>query len=147
MESSPETTSREDAPPLVALERTQLSLEDGVLVKRHSARTVGRHSLDTVESLEVTSRIDPFAVFFTVLVAGLAVAAKVLVPNPAWSLFGAILLSIGALLLLTGIRSTALRIRTKHGEVSYATVDPPDQVEGFVLTLREEIARRRAHLP
>lgn len=142
MELSASQAPDTPTPPPLTLEKTQLSLEDGILIKRNASSTVARHPLDAVESVEVSQRIDPFAVFFTVLVALVAVAAKRLVPNPNWGLLASIVLSVIALLLLTGIRSTVLKIRTRHGEVSYGTLDPLEQVSGFALTVRDEMERR-----
>ncbi len=128
--------------PTAQLEKTKLALEGDALVKRQGGNVVGRHSLDAVVRVEIVKRTDMFAVLLTLIVLAGAVAMKFLVPNPTWSWTGFVVLALGALVLMTGIRTTVLTVATRHGDVGYNVVDPLDQAESFVVTVREELDRR-----
>jgi hypothetical protein len=121
------------------LERTRLVYRDGVLSK-HGGKDdniVSRFSISDIADIRIENRTDyTIGLIIGLSFLALAFVAKQYIPSQGWSWVGAILcLAVcGFSVLISQIIN--ITIETTNGSIRYQISDPPEDAEGFVLSMK-----------
>jgi len=129
----------------IQLAQTGLCIRDGCLVKQTSkGQVIARHAISDIEQAGLGRKWDPVGFVFVPTFVALAVVAWLYIPWAGLRWTTAILLWGVAGILLTGIRDTTLRLRTRHGWIEYVIKDDTDDAGGFAVTLLDLIEQHNS---
>lgn len=129
---------------LIELPQSHIAVyTEEVIVKSVKGGIVGRHALEEIIEVDSARKLDPIAGFFIVIFLAVSVAARTFIGSPIWGwvvcgIFGAV--AAFCLLLLYKYQ---IKFSLKHGSLFYDVMDSSEELEGFVVSLRSILDRKK----
>lgn len=119
------------------LPKSGLLVRDEVLYKKSiEGTTVAEHQFSDISQIDTIKRFDFVSFILFVGCTALAVVLGLFIPWTWLGLALAVVLGCFALICLGLLRGPWLRIKTGQGPVRYRIEDPPEEYEGFVVSLK-----------
>jgi hypothetical protein len=137
--------SQENLPEaLIELPQSHIAVyTEEIVVRSAKGGAVGRHALEEIKEVESIRKLDPVAGLFVVLFLAASVTSRIYISSQLWGwiacgIFGAV--SAFCLLLLYKFQ---IKFAMEHGPLVYDVMDSGEELEGFVVSLRSILNRKK----
>ena len=130
---------------ILSLPKTKLILADGTLRKRGSGdEVIATFELADVKDIYCENTVDvAFPAVMSLVLAALAMIAKLYITSEGWGWTVCILCSGLAVLSLLMISGKKIFVETEDGTVGYAVQDSFDDADGFVISVKQHLKKAR----
>jgi hypothetical protein len=133
-------TTMSDESADIQLKATHLKVANGVLQKDDGAgNVVARHDLKNIGAAALVTKTEAGFIFAGIFAVAFAGVAYFLIESPGWRWSAVVALLMIAAISVAIARQDYLELRCGDDKVSYNLLDPSENNQGFVVSLKEAI--------
>jgi hypothetical protein len=132
----------------IQLKASHLELVDGVLHKRDDAgNVVAKHELKHIGAAALVVKTEAGFIFGSIFFIAFAAVAYFLIESPGWKWSAVVGLLMIAAVSVAVARQEYLELRCGDDKVSYNLLDPAENNQGFVVSLKDAITAAKRTPP
>jgi hypothetical protein len=129
---------------LIELPQSHIAVyTEELIVRSGKGGVVGRHALEEIHQVDSSRKPDPIAGLFIVIFLAASVGARSFIASQLWGWVVCGIFGVIAAFCLLLLYKYQIKISMKHGALFYDVMDTSEELEGFVVSLRSILERKK----